>query len=59
MRTFIRDQCGEEEITKVPFDKLRQACQGEGLVARAKYRREVQNAFSGHRPAIQKGERYI
>ena len=52
MKTFIRDQCGEEEITKVPFDKLKDACEGEGMVKRAKYRKQVQNAFSGVRPAV-------
>lgn len=43
----------------MPFADLKNACEGEGLVKRAKYRKQVQNSFSGLRPAIEKGEKYI
>lgn len=38
------------------MDKLKQDVEGEGMIARMKYRRAVQNAFTGKRPAIAKGE---
>jgi len=38
------------------MDELKRQVEGEGLLARTKYRRQVQNAFSGKRPAIAKGE---
>jgi len=38
------------------MDELKKQVQGEGMLARMKYRRQVQNAFSGKRPAIAKGE---
>lgn len=38
------------------MDELKKQVEGEGLISRMKYRRQVQNQFSGKRPAIAKGE---
>lgn len=53
---FIRDTLKTDQIDKVDMDELKRQVEGEGMLSRMKYRRQVQNAFSGKRPAIAKGE---
>jgi hypothetical protein len=56
MRTFLKDQFGHDQIEKVDKEELIKKVRGDGMLARAKYRRGVQAGFTGKRPAIQKGE---
>jgi hypothetical protein len=56
MKAFLKDTMKTDQIDKVDMDELKKQVQGEGMLARMKYRRQVQNAFSGKRPAIAKGE---
>jgi len=56
MKAYLKDNFGTDQIDKVSKDELKKKVEGEGMLARAKYRRQVQNAFTGKRPAIAKGE---
>jgi hypothetical protein len=56
MKGFIKETMKTDQIDKVDMDDLKKQVEGEGMLARMKYRRQVQNAFSGKRPAIAKGE---
>jgi hypothetical protein len=38
------------------LDDLKKKVEGDGMLSRAKYRRQVQGGFTGKRPAIAKGE---
>jgi len=56
MKGFLKETMKTDQIDKVDMDELKKQVEGEGMLARMKYRRQVQNAFSGKRPAIAKGE---
>jgi len=56
MKAFLRDTMKTDQIDKVDIDELKKQIEGEGMLSRMKYRRQVQNAFTGKRPAIAKGE---
>jgi hypothetical protein len=56
MKSFIKDKTGTDQIDQVDLDDLKKQIGGDGMLQRLKYRRDVQNAFSGKRPAIAKGE---
>lgn len=56
MKGFLKEQFGHDQIEKVPLDELKKKVEGEGMLAKAKYRRQVQAGFTGKRPAIAKGE---
>lgn len=45
-----------DQIDKIEFGDLKKQIEGEGILKRIQYRRQVQNAFTGRRPAIEKGE---
>jgi len=38
------------------MDKLKQEIEGDSMISRIKYRKQVGNALSGKRPVIEKGE---
>jgi hypothetical protein len=56
MKAFLKDTMKTDQIEKVDLDELKKKVEGEGMLSRMKYRRQVQNAFTGKRPAIAKGE---
>jgi hypothetical protein len=56
MKGFLKDTMKTDQIDQVDLDALKKEIGGEGMLTRLKYRRDVQNAFSGKRPAIAKGE---
>lgn len=56
MKGFLKDTMKTDQIDKVDLDALKKEIGGDGLISRMKYRREVQNQFTGKRPAIAKGE---
>lgn len=45
-----------DQIDKVDFQELKKAVDGETMIKRIQYRRQIQNTFTGKRPAIAKGE---
>jgi len=56
MKGFLKDQFGHDQIEKVDLEELKKKVEGDGMLARAKYRRQVQSGFTGKRPAIAKNE---
>lgn len=57
MKGFMRDTMKTDQIDRVDMDELKKAVEGEGhMISRMKYRRQVQNSFSGKKPAVAKGE---
>lgn len=56
MKGFLKQTVGTDQIDQVDLDQLKENIGGNGMLQRLKYRRDVQNAFSGKRPAIAKGE---
>jgi len=56
MKTFVRETMKTDQIEKVNLDELKKAIDGEGLISRMKYRRQVGATMSGKRPVIAKGE---
>jgi len=56
MKVYLKETMKTDQIEKVDMDELKKQVEGEGMLTRMKYRRQVQNAFSGKRPAIAKGE---
>lgn len=56
MKGFLKENLGTESIDEVALEDLKKEIGGTGMLSRLKYRRDVQNAFSGKRPAIAKGE---
>jgi hypothetical protein len=56
MKGFLKDQFGHDQIERVELEDLKKKVEGVGMLARAKYRRQVQGGFTGKRPAIAKGE---
>jgi solute carrier family 8 (sodium/calcium exchanger) len=56
MRSFIKETQQTDQIEKVNMQKLKQAVEGETLIGRIKYRRQVGAAMTGKRELIAKGE---
>lgn len=56
MKTFVRETMKTDQIEKVNLDELKKAIDGEGMLNRMKYRRQVGALMSGKRPVIAKGE---
>jgi len=45
------------EIDKVSLDELKKVVEGEGMISRIKYRKQVNNFISGKRPVVAKYEK--
>lgn len=56
MKDYLRSNFGHDQIERIELEELKKKVEGEGMLARAKYRRNVQAGFTGKRPAIAKGE---
>lgn len=56
MKEFIKVHMKTDQIEKVEFADLKKQIEGDGMLKRIQYRRQVQNKFTGKRPAIAKGE---
>jgi hypothetical protein len=42
MKGFLKEKFGHDQIEKVQLDELKKKVEGEGMLAKAKYRRQVQ-----------------
>ena len=58
MKSFLKEQFGHDQIDKIALEELKSKTEGETMLARAKYRRQVQDGFTGKKPAVSKGEVY-
>ena len=56
MKVYLKETMKTTEIDKVDFQDLKKQIEGETMIKRIQYRRQVQNNFTGKRPAIAKGE---
>lgn len=56
MRNFISQTMKTDNIEKVNFDELKKAIEGDPLISRIKYRKEVGNFVNGKKREIAKGE---
>lgn len=56
MKGFIKETMKTDQIEKVNLEDLKKAIDGDDLVSRIKYRKQVGNIMSGKRKVIEKGE---
>ena len=60
MKSFLKEALDTDDIEKFANDKemerLKKAVEGESLIGRIKYRRQVGNMMSGKRQVVKKGE---
>lgn len=57
MKTFLKQTMNTDQIDKVSLDELKKIVEGEGMISRIKYRKQVNNMMSGKRPVIAKYEK--
>ncbi len=59
MKTFLKETMKTDQIERVSLQELKTAIEGEGMINRIKYRRQVGSYMSGKRPVIAKGEKVV
>ena len=52
MRSFIKDTMKTDQIDRVDLDKLKNEIEGETMLSKIKYRKQVNNMMTGKRPVI-------
>lgn len=57
MKKFLKQTMNTEQIDKVSLDELKKLVEGEGMISRIKYRKQVNNFMTGKRPVIAKYEK--
>lgn len=57
MKTFIKQTMNTDQIDKVSLDELKKIVEGEGMISRIKYRKQINNFMTGKRPVIAKYEK--
>lgn len=57
MKRFLKQTMNTEQIDKVSLDELKKLVEGEGMISRIKYRKQVNNFMTGKRPVIAKYEK--
>jgi len=56
MKSFVQQKFGTDNIERINFDELKRVTEGETMLSRIKYRRQVGNTVGGKRKPIAKGE---
>ena len=56
MKDILKEYQNTDNITNVNFDQFKQQIQGDSMLNRIKYRKQVGNMMNGKRPVIGKGE---
>lgn len=56
MRAFVKETQKTDQIDKVNMEELKKAIEGEALLSKLKYKRQVGNMMSGKKKVIEKGE---
>lgn len=59
MKRFLKQSMGNNNIEEVDLDELKRKVEGEGLIKRIEYRRQVGNTLSGKRPVVEKNQKMI
>lgn len=57
MKKFLKETMHTDEIDKVSLDELKKIVEGEGMISRIKYRKQVNNFMTGKRPVVAKYEK--
>ena len=57
MKRFLKETMNTDQIDKVSLDELKKVVEGEGMISRIKYRKQVNNMVTGKRPVIAKYEK--
>jgi len=57
MKRFLKQTMKTDQIDKVSLDELKKVVEGEGMISRIKYRKQVNNMMTGKRPVIAKYEK--
>ena len=57
MKRFLKQTMNTDQIDKVSLDELKKIVEGEGMISRIKYRKQVGNFMTGKRPVIAKYEK--
>ena len=57
MKRFLKQTMKTDQIDKVSLDELKKVVEGEGMISRIKYRKQVGNMMTGKRPVIAKFEK--
>lgn len=56
MKQFLKDTLKTDQIENISLEKLKEVTEGESLIKRIKYRKQVGNYMAGKRQVIAKGE---
>lgn len=56
MRKFVVETMKTDQIDKVNLEELKKAIDGDNMITRLKYRRQVGNTMNGRRAVVAKGE---
>ena len=56
MKDLLMASCKTDQIELVNLDELKKALEGETMIGRMKYRRQVGNFMGGKRKKVAKGE---
>lgn len=51
MKRFLKQTMHTDQIENVSLDELKKVVEGDGLISRIKYRKQVNNFMTGQRPA--------
>jgi len=57
MKKFLKESMKTDQIDKVSLDELKKKVDGEGMISRIKYRKQVNTVMTSKRPVIAKYER--
>lgn len=57
MKRFLKQTMKTDQIDKVSLEELKKIVEGEGMISRIKYRKQVNNFMTGKRPVIAKYEK--
>jgi hypothetical protein len=56
MKSFLKETMRTDNIERVNIDDLKKAVEGDSMISRIKYRKQVASTLKGKRPLIAKGE---
>lgn len=57
MKRFLKQTMKTDQIDKVSLEELKKIVEGEGMISRIKYRKQVNNMMTGKRPVVAKYEK--
>jgi len=55
MKEFLKQSFKTDNIAKINMEELKKHIEGDNMMSRIKYRRQVGNFMAGKRPVLEKG----